>query len=317
MHNLDKKGGETMFRKLFVTTAGAAFLLTAPSCSAEDSAAAQQSTKGQKPAAAAEAGKAQPTVPADRGRMIEEAVSAIQETQNALMAIDRNQRQQALDALARATGKLEILLAREPSLALAPVDVSVVTRDVVGDERALEALRKRAEEALERGRLQEARRLISDLASETVVSVSNLPLATYPAAIKTAAAQLDRGQTEAAKATLQTALNTLVVQETIFPLPLQRAQVALNEAKRLAEKANRTEADNRRLALLLANARREIRFGQSLGYGIEDDMRQLLAEVDQIESRTSGQKHGRGFFDRIDGLFDKARQSSQSPRNNG
>jgi hypothetical protein len=45
--------------------------------------------------------------------MIAEAVSALQETQNALVAIDRNQRSQALEALARATGKLEILLARE------------------------------------------------------------------------------------------------------------------------------------------------------------------------------------------------------------
>jgi predicted RecA/RadA family phage recombinase len=249
--------------------------------------------------------------------MIAEAVSALQETHNALVAIDRNQRSQALEALARATGKLEILLAREPRLALAPIDVTVVTRDVVGDQRTLERLRKRAEDALEKGRLQEARRLISDLASESVLRVSNLPLATYPAALKSAAAQLERNQSEVAKTTLQAALSTVVVEETIFPLPLHRAEVALSEGKRLAEKANRTQADNRRLALLLASARQQIKFGQALGYGTEQEMGQLLAEVDQIESRTTGQRSGRGFFDRIGGLFDKARQSSQSQRSEG
>jgi predicted RecA/RadA family phage recombinase len=173
-------------------------------------------------------------------------------------------------------------------------------------------VRERAEEALEKGRLQDARRLISDLASETVLRVSHLPLATYPAALKSAAAQLERNQSDVAKTTLQAALNTVVIQETIFPLPLHRAEVALNEAKRLAEKTNRTQADNRQLASLLTRARQQIKFGQALGYGTEDQMRQLLSEVDQIESRTTGQRSGRGFFDQIDGLFDKARQSSQS-----
>lgn len=302
-----------MFRKFLVTTAAATFLLTASACSeAQSSAATQQTTTKQAPAATTPRIADRPTVLGDRSRMIAEAISALQETQNALVAIDRNQRPQALEALARATGKLEILLAREPRLALAPVDVTVVTRDIVGDQRALEGLRERAEEALEKGRLQEARRLISDLASETVLKVSHLPLATYPAALKSAAAQLERNQSDVAKTTLQAALNTVVVEETIFPLPLHRAEVALSEAKTLAEKAARTRVDNQRLASLLAKAREQIKFAQALGYGSEQEMRQLLTEVDQIESRTTGQRSGRGFFDRIDGLFDKARQSSQS-----
>ena len=301
-----------MFRKLLVTTAAATFLLTAPACSSAQSATTPTQTNQNAVATTNKAARtSQHAAPTDRSRMISEAVAALQETQNALVAIDRNQRDEALQALARATGKLEILLAREPRLALAPVDLTVVTRDVVGDHRTLEGLRERAEESLEKGRLQEARRLISDLASETVVRVSHLPLATYPAALKSAAAQLDRRQAEAAKSTLQAALSTLVVEETIFPLPLNRAEVALNEAKRLFAKGNRSEADRRRLASLLARAREQIRFGQALGYGTEEGMRQLLSEVDQIEERT-GQRTGRRFFDRVDALFDRARQSSHA-----
>lgn len=305
-----------MFQKFLTTTAAAAFLLAAPACSgAQSSPSGEQSEKKQASALAGARVATQPVaLPADRSKMVTEAVSALQETQNALVAIDRNQRAQALEALARATGKLEILLAREPRLGLAPVDVAVVTRDVIGDQRTLEGIRERAEEALEKGRLQDARRLISDLASETALRISHLPLATYPGALKSAAAQLERNQTDLAKATLQAALNTVVVQETIFPLPLHRAEVALNRAKRLAEKRNRTEAESRELAALLDRARQEIRFGQALGYGADGEMQQLLAEVDQIDARTSDRKSGRGLFDRIDGMFDKARQSSQSPR---
>lgn len=309
-----------MFRKFVATTAAATFLLVAPACSgAQSNAAVKQSKSTDAPSATARttASKPMPAVPADRGRMIAEAVSALQETERALGAIDRKERDKALEALARATGKLEILLARDPRLALAPVDVSVVTRDVIGDQRALDALRERAEEALEKGRLQEARRLIADLASETVLRVSNLPLATYPSALKAAAAQLERNQPDAAKATLHAALNTVVVQETIFPLPLHRAEVALAQAKRLAEKARRTQPENQHFASLLARAREEIKLGRALGYGAEGEMQELLTEVDQIESKTSGQKSGRGFFDRIDALFDKARNSSQKPQSEG
>jgi hypothetical protein len=42
-------------------------------------------------------------------------VAALRETQNALAAIDRNKTDDAIAALERATGKLEIVLARTPA----------------------------------------------------------------------------------------------------------------------------------------------------------------------------------------------------------
>jgi hypothetical protein len=301
-----------MFRKLSITAAAATFLLVAPSCSeAQNKAAVKERDRTPISAqAASEKPKATPHVSTNRERLIAEAVSALQETQTALLAINEGQRDKALEALARATGKLEILLAREPGLALAPVDVSVVTRDVIADKRALQSLRDRAEQALRNGHLQDARHLIADLASETALQVSNLPLATYPAALRSAAAQLERNQLEAAAATLQTALSTVVVQETIYPLPIHRAGVALREAKTLAEKANRTDAENQRLALAIGRAREEIQLGQALGYGDDTAMRQMVAEIDQIQAKTSGKKSGRGFFDRIDSLLEKTKESS-------
>jgi hypothetical protein len=303
-----------MIRKLLAATAMASVLLATTACSDDaKKTQAQQTQSAQK--------AAQPTTANGAGAgaasqvrhkdLLQEAVDALRETQNALAAIDRNKPDDAVAALERGTGKLEIVLARTPNLALAPVDISVTTHDVLSSIDNVEALRKQAEEALDDGRLQDARRLIGDLASETDIDVSNLPLATYPDALKQAAALLHQGKPREAKAVLETALSTIVVERTIIPLPLARAHSAIEQAKGLSEKANRTAADNDRLRTLLATARTELRFGQALGYATKQDMKDLLAAVDEIERKTSGQQHAKGLLDRIEGLFKRAHKASQ------
>ena len=118
-----------------------------------------------------------------RREIIQDAVDALRETQSALKALDQNRNPDALRALANATGKLELVLARDPRLALAPVDIGFRIMDVYTTPDAVEGAVGRAEDLLEDGMVQSARALISDLASELVVSVTNLPLATYPDAI--------------------------------------------------------------------------------------------------------------------------------------
>lgn len=255
----------------------------------------------------------------DASELLEEAVAALQETQTALAAIDEEDDKKALEALERATGKLEILLARSPNLALAPVDVSVVTHDILADEDAVKALKKQVEDKIEDGRLQEARRLMDGLASETIIRVSNLPLATYPDAIKSAAALLAKDKPQEAKEVILAALGTIVVQDTIIPLPIARAQGAINEARELAKKSSRTKADNDRITGLLEKAREQLRFARALGYAKKDDIKDLLDSVDEIEDETKNDQSGSRFFDKIEKLFERAKKASQpdSAGNNG
>ena len=67
--------------------------------------------------------------------------------------------------------------------------------------------------------MQKARPIVANLASEIVIETDNLPMATYPAAIKSAARLIDSGKIDDAKAELARALNTLVVTSVAFPLP--------------------------------------------------------------------------------------------------
>ena len=246
-----------------------------------------------------------------RKEILSDATAALRETENALKALDEKKNKEALAALEGAVGKLDIVLARAPHLALAPVGVASSTQDVLTSVDAVKALVDRAEDALEDGRVQEARALIAGLASETVISVSHLPMATYPDAIKAAVRLIDQDKPEAAKVVLQTALNSLVVTNTVIPLPVVTAEGLLASAEKLAEKADRSDDENKRLATLLEDARTELKFAEALGYGSKKDFKNLYEQLDQIQDKTKGGKTGTGFFTKIKGYLKDTVKSSQ------
>ncbi|MDY6831703.1 MAG: YfdX family protein [Thermodesulfobacteriota bacterium] len=246
-----------------------------------------------------------------RKLLFEEATAAIRETQNALKALDEKQNADALAALERASGKLTIMLGRDPELALAPSHVHTVTYDILADVDEVKKLRRKIEKALDAGRVQQARHMIRHLASETVISVTNIPLATYPEAIKEAARLIDNNKTEEAKQVLQAALNTLVITDTIIPLPVTMAEALLKEAETLTEKKDRSEDENNRLAELLKETRTKLEFAQALGYGDKDDFENLYEQIEVIEEKTAGGKSGAGFFDTIKGYLKDVVASSQ------
>lgn len=255
-----------------------------------------------------------------RKEVLSDAVMALQETRTALKALDEGKTKEALSALEKATGKLEIILARDPSLALAPTGVSAMTHDILGSVKAVKQARDEAEDLLDKGKVQDARRLIGSLASETVISTMNLPLATYPDAIKEAVRLIDKGKTEEAKIVLQTALNTLVVTKTIIPLPVVIAENLLKEAEALAENKDRTEEENKKLSDLLRVAQNEIELAQALGYGSKKNFDIFYKEIDLVREKTSDGKSGTGFFkkikDSMTGLFNESQSSDETTYNN-
>ena len=253
-------------------------------------------------------------IAAKRRTLVADAVSALRETEAAVQLLAAAKASDAIAALERATGKLDIVLAADPDLALAPVDVRAIVHDVIAAPDAVTALRQRAEAALDDGRLQDARHMIADLASEHVISVTSIPLATYPAAIKQAAALIHADKPAEAAAALETALSTLVVEDTISPLPLVRAEALLDSARPLAEKPQRTAGENDRLRRLLDAARVQIELAQALGYATKDDLEALSDELKTIRRKTEGQGFATGLFDRIKRLFEKAKSDAIKPR---
>ena len=243
-----------------------------------------------------------------RDVLIADAVEALDETYSALGLLAAQDNDGAAEALARATGKLEIVLTAEPGLALAPVAVDVRTYDVIASPDDVDRLRQAAEEALDDGRLQDGRMLIRDLASEHVFTVTNLPLATYPDALKAAAALIKGGRPLEAVATLEAALATQVVEETIIPLPLVRAQILMERARPAAEESARSAEDGDEMRVLLTQAREQLDLARALGYGTRSELDDLYDALDEIEARLEDPGSARGLFDRLKGLFDEARR---------
>ena len=235
-----------------------------------------------------------------RQKILSDAGAAIDETKKALQALAEKDTGETLAALERATGKLELILAREPELSLAPIDVRVVTYDLLANPDTVKAIIHDAENYLEDGEIQKARPLVANLASEIVIRSTNIPLATYPAAIKAITPLIDEGRFDEARAGLQTALNTLVVTtDEIIPLPVLRAQQLLENAETLAENEERSNRDNETLADMLMAARTQLQMAELLGYGSKKSFKPMYEQLDMIVDKTAGGKGGKGWFDRI------------------
>jgi hypothetical protein len=238
-----------------------------------------------------------------RKKIIEEATMALQQTHKALKALEDGKKEDALAALELATGKLELLLSRDPKLALAPLSLDVTTYDLLADPDTVKAVVKEAKHYLDEGEVQKARPLVANLASEIIFTTTSIPLATYPEAIKAISPLIDAGKIDEAKMALRAALNTLVITDEIIPLPVLRADYLLRKAEKLAENMERSEGDNKLLDVLLKDARTQLKLAEVLGYGSRKAFKPLYEQLDQIAKKSAGGKGGKGWFDEIQKLL--------------
>ena len=240
-----------------------------------------------------------------RKQVLDEAVSALALTKSARAALDEKESARALATLAEVTGKLELIVAREPTLALAPVDVRTIVHDLFANTETVEAMTDEALDALKHGEVQRARRVLALLASEIVIAVTNIPLATYPAAVKSVVPLIDQGKIEEAKAALQLALGTLVETLSVIPLPILRAKLLVKRAETLTEDGQRSEASGERLQDLLNEARQQLEMAELLGYGKKKDFAPLYSELKKVKEKTAGGGSGKGWLDEIKARLSK------------
>ncbi len=234
-----------------------------------------------------------------RKEVLGEAIATLEKTHDTLKKIEAGKTKEAIDSLAEITGKLEIMLAQYPDLALIPVHVTSEVRNVIASVSDIKNIRHKVQNLLKHGRVQEARKLLNTLVSETVIRTINLPLATYPDAMKEAAVLLNEGKLKETNTVLQTALNELIVTDVVLPIPVANAQILLVEASVLAEKNDRTEAENEHLNALLEASQKEIKFAEALGYGNDEDFSGFYKEIKSIKTSTQSNKGEVGLFDKI------------------
>ncbi len=293
-----------MKNKPWISLCLASALLAAPLMAAE-SPQAKAEAQPQKEAVQQQVDK---RAAGEREKIIQEAIAAVSRTSKAIRALDRGDKDQALEELATAIGKLELITTAYPELALAPLDVQLVTHDLAGSVEEVEKAIAKARDLLDDGRVQDARLLLRDLASEVVIRTVNVPLATYPDAIKAVVPLIKDGKVKEAKAALATALSTLVVVDHVIPLPVLRAEAALADAKALAANAKRKPEEAKKLADLLAAARTQLELAEVLGYGEKDAFKPFYDDIAAIEKATKGGGTEQGLFDSLKKRFEELKK---------
>jgi len=244
-------------------------------------------------------------------RLDQEAIAAIEQTEEAIKSIAESKKDDALASIERATGKIHILLARNSSSALIPVSVEVVVIDIApADPKVIDQIIQRATVATKQRDLPAARILLSSVVSELRIRSTSLPLATYPAALQQAAQLLDQGKNQDAGKVLLTALNTLVMVDHVIPLPLILAQAAIDAA-------DSQRQNNKDLALtLLQTAKNEANRSRQLGYLSSDsEYKGLDNEISNLESAIKGKGDTSSMFshlrDRISAFLKRQKEHEQ------
>lgn len=227
---------------------------------------------------------------------VTEASEALAQVYVALDALEAKNTKGALAALEKSTGKLNILLARKPDLALVPIDVSVKTVDLVADLETIRNIKRAAIQALKEDYFQVMRDELAKLASELQITKVELPLATFPEAMKSAAALIDKGKTDEAKVVLYTALNTLVVSEERIPLPILRAQALIAQA--ITDDASKDK--KKKVLALLDNAEYQLIMAEELGYGDRDrEYKELNKAIKELKKSVKDDGDSQALFEKF------------------
>lgn len=237
-------------------------------------------------------------------KVLEDAFVAVRETENALRKLEGNDRNGALSAMEKALGKLEVLLARDPDAALVPLYSTSNIVSLVADKAIIEQSRLEAQRLMSEGNLQGARSMLDTLVSEIRISTLNIPLQTYPDAIRNAVRLVEDNKIEEAKTSLRTTLSTLVVRDRVIPIPLLNAQLLVNKATDTVGK------DSQKALEMIQDARTRIEVAELLGYtkATPERFTQLYADVTRLEEQINDNAKGAEIFDPLKKNLEELRQ---------
>ncbi|EIC28075.1 MULTISPECIES: YfdX family protein [Methylomicrobium] len=237
-----------------------------------------------------------------------EALEAIAGTQNALIALQKQDSKKTKALLQEVSGKLDIVLAKYPDLELIPANVEADVNDFElngksADVKDVQTLLNQTDTLLAKHKVQDARKILDQLVSEVRITTTSIPLGTFPAAIKDIIALIDKGKMDEAKTALYETLNTLVDITEMIPLPLLRAESMLTEASELEHKEDLSQQASREAIQKLTNdAKSQLLLAETLGYGEKEDYKLLYTAIDDIKDVIHSKKSA-AAWDKVKSTF--------------
>lgn len=216
----------------------------------------------------------------------EDVRNGLDKVRLAIKSLDEKKDEDALKQLKEAVGSFDIALGVDPKLSLVPVNSVVQVRELYSDPETVKRQVSLAEDLLEDGKVQDARRILMLLQSDVTETVTYLPMASYPDAIRQAVRQLADEKVEEAKETLATAMNTLVVADVrVVPIPLLAARSLIDEASKI-DKKKKDEVKAK-----LNQAKQQIEIAKLLGYELKssEQYKKTREDIEKLETEIGGQ----------------------------
>lgn len=214
-----------------------------------------------------------------------EVKNGLDKVGRAVTLLDQSKPEDALKLLKEAVGSFDIALGADPKLNMVPVSSVVQVHELYSDPKAIQGQILRSVDLLNNGRIQEARQLLMPLQNDITETVTYLPMATYPAAIRASVKEIVDGNIDQAKATLAGAMNTLVVSDVrVVPIPLLAARSLIDEASKM-DKKNKSDVRER-----LTQAKQQLEIARLLGYQHDssDQYKKTKEDIEKLENEIEG-----------------------------
>jgi len=227
-----------------------------------------------------------------------EAQEAINLLINVVRSVAEKNKEKALQEIEKAIGKVEVLISKDPSLKLVPIDVQEQVIDYPGSVDDVIKAKDEVVVLIAAGELQLAREIMLTLASEIDILITTLPLGGYPEVLKAIVPYIEQEKFEEATVLLYEALEILVIQKIVLPLPILRAKQAIIAASELTK--DKEDANKETLKELLAYAKEQLVLAQALGYGrVEEDYKDIFEEIKKIETILEGEESTKNIFEEL------------------
>ncbi len=231
-------------------------------------------------------------------KILVESIQAVVETKNTVQLLSNNKVKEATKQLKSVIKKIDTITAKYPKLKLVPLDINSETNDLITDISTVKQITKDAEKALKNEHLQKARELLAGLSSEIDITTINIPITSYPNAIKKAIKFIDNNKLNKAKILLINTLNNLVIVKEKLPIPILQAEVLIDEAM-TRHLENRTQ--NKAIVInLLDNAEYKLKLADVLGYGGKDKMyKELNNDIKSLKKSANSDADLKDLFNKL------------------
>ncbi len=228
-------------------------------------------------------------------KLVQEALDSLKLSSKALAELEKNNPKEAKKDIELALGKLEAILSSEHAPKLLPIDNRILVKNFIGSAKDVKNAIKEVKELLDDGKVQTARELLNTLQSEIDITVVNLPLSSYPDALKLASKYILEEKPQKAKEVLKVALTTFAEISHVIPIPLINSVDLVNAASDIA-KSNKEQA-----LKYLQSASDELDKAEALGYVSKSTTtyKKLHQMIENIEKEIKGKNKAEKLFDEL------------------